>query len=272
MFGVRRGHRQTDGRLIPGGLFSSLRDLLFPPRCHVCGAVYENRGNVEAAAGFAAEFARLLSPFLCPACRGRFVPAGPGVPGSLMPEHRPFGVAWAAGRYEGGTPFARLIGRYKYGGRAELAGSLSRLLRSVFEAGWPADAVSDPVDVVAPVPLYPAKIRKRGFNQAWLLIRPWENDPPGGVRVVQHLLKRVRATRPQAGLSAREREKNLRGAFRLGDGVSVLGQRVVLVDDVLTTGATAGGCTEVLRSAGAANVDVLTLGRTPHPMENQIDG
>jgi predicted amidophosphoribosyltransferase len=58
----------------------------------------------------------------------------------------------------------------------------------------------------------------------------------------------------------------------LGDGGSVLGQRVVLVDDVLTTGATAGACTEVLRSAGAAAVDVLTLGRAPHPMENQSDG
>jgi ComF family protein len=185
-----------------------------------------------------------------------------------MPEYRPFGVARAAGRYEGGTPFARLIGRYKYGGRAELAAPLSLLLRSVFEAGWAAGFV----DVVAPVPLYPAKLRKRGFNQAGVLIRPWENDPPGGVRIIQHLLKRVRATRPQAGLSAREREHNLRGAFRLGDGVSVLGQRVVLVDDVLTTGATAGACTEVLRSAGAAAVDVLTLGRAPHPMENQIDG
>jgi len=268
MFGIRRSDRQADGRLIPGGLFASLRDLLFPLRCHVCGAVYENRGNAEPTTGIAAEFGRLLSPFLCPACRGGFVPAGPGVPGSLMPEFRPFGVAWAAGRYEGGTPFARLIGRYKYGGRTELAAPLSLLLRSVFEAGWAAGSV----DVVAPVPLYPAKVRRRGFNQAWLLVRPWEKEPPNAVRVVQHLLKRVRATRPQAGLSAREREQNLQGAFRLGDGVSVLGQRAVLVDDVLTTGATAGACTEVLRAAGAAAVDVLTLGRAPHPMENHIDG
>jgi ComF family protein len=189
-----------------------------------------------------------------------------------MPEYRSFGIARAAGRYEGGTPFARLIGRYKYGDRAELAPPLSRLLRAVFEAGWPADGSNDAVDVVAPVPLYPAKLRKRGFNQSWLLLRPWEDDPPGGVRLSSGLLRRIRATRSQAGLSARERESNLCGAFALGHGVSVLGLRVVLVDDVLTTGATTGACTEVLRAAGAAAVDVLTLGRTPHPMENHIDG
>lgn len=272
MFGVRRGHRQADGRLIPGRLFAALRDLLFPPRCHVCGAVYENPRVVGSGTGFSAEFARLFSPFLCPACRDTFVPAGPGIPGSLMPEYRSFGIAQAAGRYEGGTPFARLIGRYKYGGQAELAAPLSRLLRFVFEAAWPADGSNGAVDVVAPVPLYPAKLRKRGFNQSWLLIRPWKDDSPGGARLSSGLLRRIRATRSQAGLSARERESNLRGAFALGHGVSVLGLRVVLVDDVLTTGATTGACTEVLRSAGAAAVDVLTLGRTSHPMENLNDG
>lgn len=202
-----------------------------------------------------------MAPFLCPECRAAFVPAGPAIPGSLLFRPRPLRTSRAVGRYASDAPFARAIRRYKYGGRVELAEPFGRLLRSAFEAGWADGAM----DVALPVPLHPSKMRKRGYNQAYLLIRSWERTRPLGIRVDRELLRRVRKTRSQAGLSAAEREENLRGAFRLRPGADVMGKRVLLVDDVLTTGATAGACAEVLRYAGAAAVDALTLGRTPGP-------
>lgn len=180
-----------------------------------------------------------------------------------MPWARPFGMARSVGRYEGGTPLAGAIVRYKYARRIELAEPFGRLLLSVFRAGWSAGAV----DLVAPVPLHPVKHWKRGFNQAYLPVRKWPEWGVSDVRVVRELLRRVRPTRTQAGLSAEARETNLRGAFRLHPEARVMGRRVLLVDDVLTTGATAGACAEVLRAAGAASVDVLTLGRAPRLRE-----
>jgi ComF family protein len=183
----------------------------------------------------------------------------------LLP--RLFGSAHAVGRYETEAPFARAIRRYKYNGRVELAEPFGRLLEDAFRSRW----AQGEMDAAAPVPLHPSKLRKRGFNQAYLPIRPWERTRPLGVRVDRDLLRRVRKTRSQAGLSAREREENLRGAFRLRPGAEVMGKRILLVDDVLTTGATAGACAEVLRYAGAAAVDVLTLGRTPGPLKDEDD-
>lgn len=265
MFGIRRSHREEDGRAVTGAiLFRSLRDLFFPPRCHVCGAVF----RTDAATDFPAEFARCMAPFLCPECREGFVPAGPAIPGSLLFRPRLLRQAHAVGRYESDAPFARAIRRYKYGGRVELAEPFGRLLRSAFQDRW----AEGEIDVAAPVPLHPSKMRKRGYNQAYLLIRSWERTRPLGVRVDRDLLRRVRKTRSQAGLNAAEREENLRGAFRLRPGADVMGRRVLLVDDVLTTGATVGACAEVLRYAGAASVDVLTLGRTPGPSEDGGDG
>jgi ComF family protein len=152
--------------------------------------------------------------------------------------------------YEFGGAIARAIRRLKWGRLPELGRPLGRLL--------PAEALGSG-DCVVPVPLHVRRLRARQFNQAALLVLGSAGErrlPPlelGG-------LERVRDTPPQSALGLAERRANLRGAFRaLPDRVR--GRRVVLVDDVLTTGATAEACTEALLDGGAAEVVVLTLAR-----------
>ena len=120
-------------------------------------------------------------------------------------------------------------------------------LSSGFEADW-----------ITAVPLHWNRRRERGFNQSQLLARPVAEA--AGLPVVR-ALARVRPTIPQAGLSRNQRASNLRGAFRLRAGSEVRGKRIVVVDDVATTGATFEACARVLKRAGAAEVTGLAMAR-----------
>jgi len=108
----------------------------------------------------------------------------------------------------------------------------------------------------------------RGFNQSFLLIQSWRKEllsngaDASGIAVVPELLKRLKPTLPQTGLGRAKRMNNLRGAFMVNNPKLVKNRRVLLVDDVYTTGATADACAGVLLKSGAARVDVLTLART----------
>ena len=112
---------------------------------------------------------------------------------------------------------------------------------------------------MSPVPLYRHRLRKRGFNQAYLLMKRWTH--PDGTFIVRDLLVRTRATAPQTGLDRRQRWNNIKNAFVVRRPGQVTGKRILLVDDVLTTGATANACTHALIRDGAERVDVLTLAR-----------
>jgi len=143
---------------------------------------------------------------------------------------------------------------FKYGGRLSLGRHLGRLM------GQPADGLLDlrQYDLMIPVPLHPRRQRERGFNQAALLAKEVGKDC--GLRVDHRLLRRIRATEAQSG-GRREREENVKGAFRVARPDQVEGRKLVLIDDVLTTGATAHECAKTLLAAGAAEVAVYTLAR-----------
>ena len=111
-----------------------------------------------------------------------------------------------------------------------------------------------------PVPLHPARLRERGFNQALLIARAC--FPQYRSRLEPALLRRQRHTRPQSQLSGHERRTNLGGAFTFVAPSRVRGRRVLLVDDVFTTGSTVQECSRVLRTAGAARIEVFTLARS----------
>ena len=162
-------------------------------------------------------------------------------------------VSRSHGAYDGAM--RRVIQAFKYERRRSLGPRLGSLLRAA-GAGTLEDAAC-----VVPVPLHPWRRFRRGFNQAADLSEQLE-------RPVVHALWRMRATSPQAGLTAPQRRRNVRGAFRLSPLLPAQSRRqyledcvVVLVDDVRTTGATLGECAAVLTASGAREVRTLTLAR-----------
>jgi ComF family protein len=225
-------------------LFASIPAMLFPDRCGACELVCEG-------------------PF-CPPCAESLVPVPPGCPvcgepgdEALLPGLRPRrcrpcrerAPPFAAARapYLHGGALCEAIHRLKYDGAEELA----RTLAVLFEGCEPPRA-----HVVAPIPLHPARLRARGYDQAGLLARELAKR----LRLpARDLLERVRPTRPQVGLDRVRRQANVGGAFRASPRAA--GLRVCLVDDVFTTGATAAAAARALLDAGASRVEVRTLAR-----------
>ena len=151
-------------------------------------------------------------------------------------------------------PLREAIHHLKYSGRTSLAEPLG----SYLEASW--RSASLPADLIVPVPLHVARQRERGYNQSALLAMPLSRVSK--LPVVEPALKRVKATSPQVTLNAAERKANVCEAFE-ACGDLVQGRRVLLVDDVCTTGATLESSSIALRQAGAASVWALTLARAP---------
>jgi len=125
----------------------------------------------------------------------------------------------------------------------------------------------DGIDIVLPVPLHPNRIRLRGFNQAYLLIRNWPSIAAhyscdlSHIRIERDVLIRTVPTVPQSTLGRDQRTLNIKNAFDLDRAETILDKKILLVDDVYTTGATANECGRLLLSRGAQKVDVLTLAR-----------
>jgi ComF family protein len=152
----------------------------------------------------------------------------------------------------------------KYGGRTPVAGPLAALLVERGTALLPADAGGGPAfDGVVPVPLHPARLAERGFNQAELLAAPCA--AAWGRPLLPQALGRVRPTQPQTELDADARRRNVAGAFAVRRPAEVAGRRLLLVDDVLTTGATVRAAARALREGGAAAIGVLVLARVADP-------
>jgi ComF family protein len=175
------------------------------------------------------------------------------------PKH--FRMARAAVVYD--QTMMHLIHSYKYSGKIQLAGAFSGFLLKTLNLYWKAGEF----DCIIPVPLSAGRLRQRGFNQAYLLIRNWQKvaDQAGihvrGAMVLKDALVRLRATLPQTGLGRKARLNNIKNAFSVQDASLIGDRRILLVDDVYTTGATVNECARELMDRGAQRVDVLTLAR-----------
>jgi len=168
----------------------------------------------------------------------------------------PFARAMAYGSYEGGL--RELIHLLKYGRVRPAAGVLGRMLAEVIQA-FGSEFLRA---VVVPVPLHGSKLHQRGFNQAEEIARAaLKNLNRSELKFAAGVLNRRRATESQTGLSDHQRQQNVRGAFVVVLPGEIAGKDVLLVDDVLTTGATASECARVLRRAGADRVFVATVAR-----------
>ena len=272
----------------------SLGDVFFPPRCMACGCFLPS--GEDAAIHPAGSDGRApvcppadndppsslldsrLAPFLCPACRTGCFSLGPALCrqcgagfesgqaddrlcGECLAVPKYFARARAAGIYD--QTLKILIHNLKYRGRLQLARPLGALLHGAYNRWWNPDDV----DLLIPVPLHVKRLRERSFNQNHVLIRGWQRfqRQTGGawaqMPVQDRALVRFRSTRPQTGLGRREREDNIRGAFKLQRPWEVDDKHLLLVDDVYTTGSTVNECARILLGGGAASVGVLTLAR-----------
>ncbi len=227
-------------------------NMLLPPRCISCGSALWGETQVCGACWGDLQF--IAAP-LCPVSGIPF-PFDPG-PGALSAEmlaHRPaYGRARAALQYD--EVSGRLASRLKYGDRLE---AVPLFAKWMVHAG--AELLRD-ADLIVPVPLHRARLFQRRFNQSAELARAVAKL--SSVPCAPDLLIRTRSTRAQVGLSASARRRNVSGAFALtpGKGEKVEGMRLLLIDDVLTTGATVDACAKRLGAEGALSVDVLTLAR-----------
>lgn len=249
----------------------SLKDAIFPLRCLACGRLF-NRPKEEGG---------VLGVHLCERCRVDVLPvASPLCPrcgvmfqeqghedhlcGDCLKTPGKVDFSRAVARYE--RALKPLIQAFKYRGKIQVSRSLGRLLFGLYCQIYPEDDTKGPrPDLIVPVPLHMRRFRKRGFNQAWLLIRHWpewfaERNGHRPVLVRDGML-RHRWTEPQAGLDRKKRQSNLKGAFSLSPSLDVTGKCVLLIDDVYTTGATAEECAKVLKKNGAGAVHILTLAR-----------
>lgn len=197
----------------------------------------------------------LLDLFAPPTCAGCEEPLSPRISAGFCEACAPLlepgeRVGGSVSAYLYGGPLADAIRRLKYAGRTDLAPPLGALLAAR------AAVLSGEVDAVVPVPLHPRRLRARGFNPSALLAAPVARAL--GVPLSTRELVRLRDTPAQAGLRAGDRVQNVRGAFL---AVQAPASRVLLVDDVRTTGATLAECAEALRVAGAERVMTLVLAR-----------
>ncbi len=239
-------------RLLKDSLAPLLLDSMFPPHCPSCRMETDIPHTLCAECFSKTRF--LTAPFC--ACCGHPFPYAMGdnaLCAKCLERLPPYDRARSALRYDEIT--RPLVTRLKYADQTGLAPYGARLL---YRAGG---ELFEDADWLIPVPMHWRRLAKRRFNQSALLARALSKLC--GVNVLPQGLRRVRATTPQAGLSYRRRQANLRRAFAVGPGMESLIQErhIVLIDDVMTTGATIEACVKTLRKANPATVSVLTLTR-----------
>ena len=226
-------------------------DLLLPPRCLRCGEPVDAAGALCAACWRAITF---LGDPCCACCGLPFAyDLGPdALCGGCARTHPAFARVRAAFRYD--EESRHLVLALKHGDRLHLAPALGRFMRRA-GAALVAEA-----DVIVPVPLHWTRLFARRYNQAAVLAHALVRD--GGPPVGADFLRRRRRTPSQGKRNEAGRRRNVAGAFAVARRADVRGKRVLLVDDVFTTGATVEECARVLLRAGARQVDALTLART----------
>jgi competence protein ComFC len=236
---------------IPEALHA-LTSLFYPATCVVCAT------NVERSEYLCADCRRraprIAAPF-CAKCSEPFPGAITQTFSCANCEHRVLHFECAVAAYRSRGLVRKLVHEFKYARQRHLRYPV---------AGWLRETLHDPrlrgraFDVIVPVPLHPARERERGFNQATLLAALLAASTTAPLRAV---LERTRSTTTQTAYDRAERMENLHGAFRLRKNQDVRDLRVLLIDDVLTTGSTLSECARVLKAAGALSVHAATAAR-----------
>ena len=245
---------------LPKGAVSALSEfsaafftLFFPDECRVCGTPLKEISRIPVCPTCLHKPEPISADYFCVSCRTPFLnPAPLDAEGRCELCRRGllgFDSAYSYGAYEG--VLRDLIHLFKYARIRPLAGPLGDFIA----AAIPRDQT---FDAIVPVPLHWRRRWQRGFNQSALLAQAVARRYGIPIR---SLLRRTRSTTAQAGLTHARRRQNVSGAFLVKRKPEVEGRRILLVDDVMTTGATASACAAALKRAGARYVALLTLAR-----------
>ncbi len=230
----------------------NLIGLVFPARCFLCEAPLDPKRPTPLCLEHATEMVRIERP-VCSKCGRKLF--GESVEALVCAECRSgrtyYDAGYSAYLFDG--PIRELIHQFKYRKRRYLKYFLANQLVDYLQEF--ADLAR--YEAIVAVPLHWIGYWKRGFNQAIELAKPLSSHL--GIPVVRIALKRVRYTRRQVGLSRPERRVNIKNAFRVTRTSKVAGRNILLIDDVITTGATLNECARVLKQAGASTVTIVTL-------------
>ena len=230
-----------------------LFNLVFPGDCRICEKPLHDVSRIPVCAACLALVQPLEAEFFCHSCRTPF--ASPyslndkGLCEACDQSIVGFDNAYSYGAYDG--PLRELIHLFKYGKVETIAQPLARFLAV-------AVPLDQQFDLIIAMPMHWFKRWQRGFNQAELLAKPIAHRY--GLKLSKDLVRK-KYTKAQAGLSAAERQNNLKDSFQVRNPQSVKGRRVLLIDDVFTTGATLRAASAALKAAGANHVSALTLAR-----------
>ena len=243
---------ETMSRFSASGWLHALADLVFPPQCSGCGCALPATITPLFCQQCLKQLPWIRVP-LCTCCGIPFQAGTSHVCGACLAHPPAFSLARSLFHYE--DPLRKGILALKFQGDLTLLSSLaalcqeSELYTHFTEPDW-----------ILPVPLHPIRLRQRGFNQALYLARAC--FPQWQSRVAPLMLQRTVHTPPQTSLDGRARRRNLQGVFTLDQARPCSGKKVLLVDDVFTTGTTVEACSQVLNRAGVARVEVFTLARS----------
>jgi len=275
----------VDGRVVsrllrgPGRVVRAALDdfvtTLFPTDCKACGSPLVRAGRTPVCSD-CIDGVQVQSMTLCGRCGEALDMEGVRFAGQFPAEGllcsacriAPPGFERAVAHAVYQDELREMVHLLKYQGMRALARPLGRMLARSIERL--EGEVGGELLVIA-VPLFPAKQRQRGYNQAVLLadavLAELKRSRPGWkLRAAHGAIRRVKDTESQFALTPSGRRRNLQGAFAVNDQSELAGREVLLVDDIYTTGATARGCAQVLRRAGAAKVWVATLARAQREM------
>lgn len=241
------------------GMRAALVSLVFPAPCRICGKMLDTGNRIPFCQSCLQTLVQPLPAPLCAQC-GRPIVSAAVIGGITTPRCHmcrrgayDFDVARSFGAY---TPaMSRAVLMLKYGEVIPLGKWYAGLLAALVKG----DPATFGADVLVPVPLDPGRLRERGYNQAELIARPLSRML--GIPFGAYLLVRTRPRPNRLRLTRRERWETVRGAYAMHKRAQVDKMRVLLVDDVFTTGATLDACSKALRQAGASRVVGLTVAR-----------
>ncbi len=245
-------------------LTDSMLAIFFPAVCHLCEKPLGDPTDANICGNCRDSIKKIPEPF-CHIC-------GLPVSGLSTREHAPicgrclsdspaYGRARCAALHEDALRDAVL--RFKYGKRMYIAKALAEILFECFQRHFQVQGF----DLIIPIPIHRKRLRARGFNQSLLLAHRLSSHT--GVRMARDLLQKTVDTPPQVRLGRKERITNIKGSFGVSDPHRITGSKILLIDDVLTTGATIGAAAQTLKRAKAARVDAMVLAYRRYREEEQ---